>query len=322
MQKIQEKDLVSLKQIVKMDQPTLHRTLLSILQNTYGKKNVRNDRYFIYAKGEIPIALVAHMDTVFKYLPAEIYFDEKQGVLWSPQGLGADDRAGVYSILKILSDGYKPHIIFTEDEEKGGIGANALARFECPFKDIKYIIELDRRGANDCVFYGCDNKEFTDYIENFGFVTAFGSYSDISDLGPAWDLAAVNLSVGYRDEHTTGEVLFTRHMLNTIKKVERMLDNPPKDSFVFIPGSDYYFDYCASCHKLIDYYDCIPVKDETGVTKYYCSDCISDVEWCNICYRGFKRGVLNADKICPSCKKEGYKDYADYLERTKRKYSY
>ena len=35
--------------------------------------------------------------------------------------------------------------------------------------DLKYIIELDRRGSDDCVFYQCDNHEFDAYVEKFGF---------------------------------------------------------------------------------------------------------------------------------------------------------
>ena len=46
--------------------------------------------------------------------------------------------------------------------------------------DIKYIIEFDRRGENDCVFQDCGNETFMNYVESFGFKTARGSYSDIS----------------------------------------------------------------------------------------------------------------------------------------------
>jgi putative aminopeptidase FrvX len=81
-------------------------------------------------------------------------------VIWSPDALGADDRAGVFAIIKILQSGLRPHIIFTTDEETGGYGAKALTSNACPFQDVRYFIELDRQGALDCVFYNCDNKHF------------------------------------------------------------------------------------------------------------------------------------------------------------------
>ena len=67
---------------------------------------------------------------------------------------------------------------------------------EAPMK-LNYIIQLDRRSSNDCVFYDCDNKEFTKYVESFGFLEGIGSFSDISVICLSWGIAGVNLSVGY-----------------------------------------------------------------------------------------------------------------------------
>lgn len=55
--------------------------------------------------------------------------------MWSPQLLGSDDRAGVYAIIQIIEAGYKPHVIFTTDEEIGAVGAQKLIEDfpECPF---------------------------------------------------------------------------------------------------------------------------------------------------------------------------------------------
>ena len=92
-------------------------------------------KQYILAEGELPVCLVAHLDTVEKKPPTDIYFDKEQGVMWSPQLLGADDRAGVYAIIQIIEAGYKPHVIFTTDEEIGALGAQKLIEDfpECPF---------------------------------------------------------------------------------------------------------------------------------------------------------------------------------------------
>lgn len=143
---------------------------LLIHKYKYDKNKIIYTKNFLIAEGEIPVALVAHLDTVFTYLPEEIYYDNKAKVMWSPQGLGADDRAGVYSIIEILELGYRPHIIFTTEEESGCLGAQIMLSKipDSPF-ELKYIIQLDRQGENDSVFYDCNNPEFEQYINSFGF---------------------------------------------------------------------------------------------------------------------------------------------------------
>jgi len=142
--------------------------------------------------------------------PKDIFYDSIKEVMWSPDGLGADDRAGVYMILQLLKDGLRPHVLFTTDEEIGGVGAERFAikyRSVLRATNIKYIMELDRSGSNDCVFYDCDNKRFEKFINKFGFCTESGTFSDISIVCPITGIAGVNLSVGYYYEHTTTEML-------------------------------------------------------------------------------------------------------------------
>ena len=232
-----------MRKICSMSQPQLKTTLVNYLKEKYGFISVVEVGECILAQGNIPVALVAHMDTVFKVLPSEVYFDPKAQVMWSPQGLGADDRAGIYAIIQIIEKGYRPHIIFTSDEEIGGIGASKLVK-ECnkhPFGKLKYLIELDRRGVQDSVFYDCDNKQFESYINSFGFKTDWGSFSDISILAPEWGIAAVNLSIGYESEHSQTERLFCRAIERTIRKVCLMLEDADKVSkFVYIERKHYY----------------------------------------------------------------------------------
>lgn len=171
-------------------------------------ENVIITKDYIVAIGEIPIALVAHLDTVYKTPVSNLYYDRQKCIMWSPEGLGADDRAGVFAIIKILHEGLRPTIIFTTDEEQGGRGATVLGTQNCPTK-LKYMIELDRRGESDCVFYDCYNPEFVKYIESFGFKEAYGSFSDISFLMPPWKVCGVNLSIGYEEEHSYIEQLNT-----------------------------------------------------------------------------------------------------------------
>ena len=176
---------------------------------------------FLYAQGDIPVCLVAHLDTVHRRLPSVIYHDPEQKILWAKEGIGGDDRCGVYAILKILEEGLRPHVIFTFDEEKGGIGASVAADMIKP--KLNFMIEIDRRGENDCVFYSCDNDDFQNFVEGFGFKHNWGSFSDISYLAPAWGCAAVNLSAGYEDEHTDVETINYEWLFTNIGRIKKML---------------------------------------------------------------------------------------------------
>ena len=216
-----KEDYELFKIIVQSSQTKLQKILYKILKRHY--KNIINTSDYIIAQGDIPVALVAHMDTVFKLPPEQIYFDRQQGVLWSPDGLGADDRAGVFLILKIvqvMKKNRKPTIIFTTDEEYGCVGAYQLTLNmpQAPW-DLKYIIELDRRGQIDCVFYDDINEKFAEYVETFGFKTDWGTLSDISIICPTWGISGVNLSVGYEDEHQEIKTINIKWTYATYKKV-------------------------------------------------------------------------------------------------------
>ena len=156
---------------------------------------------YILVPGEAPIMLLAHLDTVH-YEPVRIICkSEDENIVMSPQGIGGDDRCGVYALMKIYEKVLvKPWLLFTCDEEIGGVGASAFVRDYSKNKlpeeidTIKLLIELDRKGKNDAVYYDCDNSRFEAYITSKGFITAYGSISDIPIIAPALNIAAVNLS--------------------------------------------------------------------------------------------------------------------------------
>jgi hypothetical protein len=322
MRTFKNSELKTFEQILRLRQDSLKRVLARFLKKHYPK--VVETKDYIFAEGEIPIALVAHMDTVFKNPPEEIFFDPRLNAMISPDGLGADDRAGVFAILQIIQSGFKPHIIFTTDEEIGGIGAQALANIQCPFKDLRYIIELDRRGAQDCVFYNCENPEFTDYVEAFGFTWAWGSFSDISFICPAWKIAGVNLSVGYCDEHSLSEVLYVGYLLSTIDKVKRMLSEKNIPQFEYkeinlnnfsktkIWDSPYNYGIynetgglikCSGCDDHYMDIEMFPVVLLNGETGFYCPNCIAKIAWCKTCGSAYETNSLEDIKVgeCIKC---------------------
>jgi len=213
--------------IFKVKQERLNNYLFKFLELNYGSDNVYTGKKFLIARGDIPVVLIAHLDTVqYQGEDKILYYTyaHNRTTVWSPKGLGADDRAGVYSIMQIIKRGYRPHIIFTHDEETGAGGAKEVTNYKLPF-EYNFFIELDRQGTKEAVFYSCGNKEFQEKILSYGFKLNYGTFSDISVLSPVYDVASVNLGIGYYNEHTVRETLEIEQMQDTIEKVIKILDD-------------------------------------------------------------------------------------------------
>ena len=319
MKTFKNSELKTFEQLASLKQGSLKKVLASFLKKHYPK--VIHTKEYIFAEGDIPIALVAHMDTVFYNQPEEVYYDQRKSVLWSPDGLGADDRAGIFAILQIIQSGLRPSIILTTDEERGGLGAQKLAKKECPIPFLKYMIQLDRHGSCDCVFYDCANGDFIKFVSQYGFIEALGSFTDISFLMPAWGICGTNLSVGYFNEHSTSEILNVNILFTTIEKVKTMLKEARQaPQFQYREISDklknYFAEFgmpykdadpgkeCCCCGKHYFDFELIPAKSKAeGKMKYYCPDCAVDVvEWCEHC--GYAYEMIDPEDdigICPDC---------------------
>lgn len=191
---------------------------------------------FILVKGVAPVMLVAHLDTVHEQSVRDICLSADKNILMSPQGIGGDDRCGVFALVKVFQSAQvKPWLLFTTDEEIGGLGAKkfclAHSQHQLPneLDNLKFIIELDRKGKNDAVFYRCANPDFEAYITAKGFKTAQGSFSDISLIAPELSIAAVNLSCGYYHAHTRHEYINRSQLDNTIQKVGDIVSESSSD---------------------------------------------------------------------------------------------
>lgn len=202
------------------------KELFSIIKKAYGAKVISRNGSYVLVMGDAPVLLVAHLDTVHKTPVKTICKSDDGDILMSPQGIGGDDRCGVYALMKTHERSeVKPWLLFTCDEEVGGKGADKFADDYCAkrtpkaLRNVKLLIEIDRKGENDAVYYDCDNRELEQYITDKGFETDFGSYSDISTIAQEMGVAAVNLSSGYYNAHTTHEYIVRSQLEQTINKV-------------------------------------------------------------------------------------------------------
>lgn len=220
--------------------------LFDILSQKYCGQCTVSGGNFILVHGEAPVMLVAHLDTVHREPVRTIYKTADSDILMSPQGIGGDDRCGVYALVNVFElASKKPWLLFTCDEEIGGIGAEAFCTAydygELPagLDGLKMLIEIDRRGRNDAVYYDCANSAFEAYITSKGFKTAHGSFSDISLIAPMLGVAAVNLSSGYYKPHTVCEYIVRSEIDATLRKVIEIVADASDESFPRFEYSDY-----------------------------------------------------------------------------------
>ena len=194
------------------------------LKEEITKEYIEGDGY-LYFKGSTPVLLVAHLDTVHKRLPQKIIIEED--CICAKEGIGGDDRCGIYAILEILKT-HDISVLFCEDEESGCIGAEKFVKTELCKKlygSFKYIMEFDRQGYEDAVYYDCDNRELKEFISSTEYWTEKeGIYSDVLVLGPALGSAYVNLSCGYFNQHTKEEYVIPSVIDRCIREAVKLLN--------------------------------------------------------------------------------------------------
>lgn len=282
-----DKEFVIFKKLTHMTDTQLFNMMLKLLHKRYSQV-ITDHKNYIVAVGEIPVALVAHLDTVFSYPTYDVFYDERQGVCWSPEGLGADDRSGVFAIINILQRKLRPSVILTMGEERGNVGACELAKIPCPIPDLKYMIELDRHGENDMIFYDCYCPSFINYIEGYGFLEKSGSYTDICALMDTWHICGVNLSIGFENEHDYSEILYVDAMFATINKVEQMLRDAKN---IVIP-----FEYGTRKNILNDWY-----HSNSRDCDWDYEDLLTTCSMCGEQMLEFEAMYVEGNKVCENC---------------------
>ena len=252
------------EKICKMGQDKLKKWLVNRLEKIDPEKVVCGDGY-VYYEGAFPVLLTAHMDTVHKVQCKNIkYMSLSSGKtsVYDKNGIGGDDRCGVYMTLKLL-ERIDCSVLFCEDEEVGSIGAGKFV--ETPLCESimgknKYIVELDRMNDRDAVFYYDDNEEFHKFITEEFWKEAHGTWSDICELSPALEISSVNLSCGYYKQHTTMEYVILEEMETAIEEVYKLLlrTDINAEPFKYVEkkyqGSSYY-DWYSAGYGYYDKYD-------------------------------------------------------------------
>ena len=192
--------------------------------------------------GEGPtILLSAHMDTVERIKRGRVIHQEGT-ILTSSEGiLGADDRAGIAAILELLERLPRTNfsgsikVAFTVEEETGLCGARGIDQEF--IRDVDAAIVLDRRGTRDIVT-GCRGMfdfcevSYGELFERAGRLVGMNDWKATRNGGSSdakvfaeFGIPSVNLSIGYRDEHTDFEEVDYCATFETVVLVETVLSH-------------------------------------------------------------------------------------------------
>ena len=202
---------------------------------------IRNDEYgnIYITKGvaETYPCIVAHLDQVQKTHSKDFQVIDSGVILmgYSPsrhrmEGLGADDKNGIWIALKCLSRHDSIKVAFFVEEEIGCQGSmKADMEF---FKDVRYVIQPDRRGTDDLIttigWTDLCSKEFVKAIrpKRFGYKEEEGMMTDVLTLKEnGLGVSCVNLSCGYFNPHTDYEFTEKKALLNCLRFVNHIIGN-------------------------------------------------------------------------------------------------
>ena len=170
----------------------------------------------VFASREADFVVVQEDDEIFGY-SAKV--GEKQGV-------GADDKNGIWVALKVMERIPYIKAAFFVSEEIGCIGSeNVDLKF---FDNCRFVIECDRRNSGDFI---CQAKEVPlctfEFMEamnasGFGYKPVRGFATDVMMLRQrGLKCCACNLSCGYYEPHTNEEYTRISELQNCYNLVLR-----------------------------------------------------------------------------------------------------
>lgn len=192
--------------------------------------------YIVRGEAENYPCIVAHLDQVQNIHSSDFTVMECGDVVfgYSPsrrqtEGLGADDKNGIFIALECLRMFDKIKVAFFVKEEIGCIGSNA-ANMDF-FQDCKYVIEPDRRGNNDLIteasFTELCSEDFVRGIIGFSdYNTTTGLCTDVMSLKEnGLNVSAINLSCGYYNPHTDYESTNIKDLEKCLNFIRLIISN-------------------------------------------------------------------------------------------------
>ena len=145
------------------------------------------------------------------------------------EGLGADDKNGIWVCLNCLLDFDVIKCAFFVEEEIG-CGGSRAANFEW-FGDCRFVLQCDRRNGSDLItkigWEDLCSQDFLNAIgyEQFGYRPTTGMMTDVETLKDnGVELSMLNISCGYYEPHTDNEFTVIDELENCLNFVEHIIE--------------------------------------------------------------------------------------------------
>lgn len=275
--------------LIKMNQKEAFDYVLEEVRKIKGTVVTVSKGEFIYvttsALASHKPLLTSHLDTIndARSRKGKVNCTIEGNILSVSDGLsvlGADDRTGVWLMLQLLRDDDSRSsydYVFCCDEEVGGLGSSSFSeKCEEDLHDYSCVISLDRAGVNDVATYGYDNPELVKVFTDVGFKETYGTFTDCVNISSVTEIACVNLSVGYFNEHTSTETqdISVMYSILSVLKDKKIQDKLLAKQYVaeYMPYRGYGKGYDYSGYTWDDDYDDYTVTYDNPVVCDCCQE--------------------------------------------------
>ncbi len=218
----------------------MRKFIKDYIKKNCGKCDVEQDGsgnlFIIKGQSETYPCLAAHIDQIQKTRYKDFTCLEVDDKVfgWSPkmmeqQGLGADDKNGIWICLECLKKYDVLKVAFFVGEEAGCVGSRACDMSF--FEDCRFIVEPDRMGSSDLItdmFCGdvC-SEDFVAALDaySFGYEHDHGSVTDVGELvSRGVGISCLNVSCGYYRAHTDREYTCLPELENCLNFVCHIIE--------------------------------------------------------------------------------------------------
>ena len=247
--------------------------------------------------------LIAHQDEAVRYKYNKKVVERHPFMYGQYQeskkqcALGADDANGIYVILHLLEVLPNLKCVFTVEEELGCQGAEQAVLNISFFENCQYFIQADRRGKSDLITIsnGIDItsphflRDIEPVMRKHGYKDHQGVFTDVGVFVEALNLAGINVSCGYYNEHTMYEKVNTLELENCLNFIHNVIIHLGDKTYPHVPelsySQTYYFDEYdetrgAYSQEMYDYHR-RKEKEYLGKNAYYvpsdplpCDSCV------------------------------------------------
>lgn len=209
-------------------------------------------------------------------------------------GIGADDKCGIYFGLHCLKTMENVKVLFTVNEEVGGLGAHGCDLIF--FEDVAFMIQLDRNSFNNDISYYTNginvvSPEFIgasqSIVAKYNYEYTKCMYTDIGIICNNTGICGTNISSGYINEHYENEVISIPHFINAIAFADELINSLELKRWNLHLDPVYY-------HEEMKF---------TKEDNEYIQGCI-DIGECPVCSSNQLELLKNGTVVCDVC--EGY----------------